>query len=326
MIRDFLQNKINESYKTLKLAAEMSAEYYKKPLVITYSGGKDSDVMVQLATECLKPQEFEVLNSHTTVDAPETVYYIRDRFKELNEMGVKTTIHYPHYPDGRPMSMWSIIVDRGMPPTRIQRYCCKLLKETSIPHRFIAVGVRASESAGRKGRDVFGVRGKTKKESYWYYYQHVREVFDDDKARRASGGVENPNELGVYDCNFISKAKKNDDLICSPIYAWTDSDVWEFIHDRGKGYNPLYDKGFTRVGCIGCPMAGNQVQELEMYPKYKQNYINAFDRLLKKRKEQGKDDSGGNWKDADSMYRWWIQDDGIEGQTNIFDFIEEGEN
>lgn len=88
-------------------------------------------------------------------------------------------------------------------------------------------------------------------------------------------------------------------------------------------YNPLYDKGFLRVGCIGCPMAGNQVQELEMYPKYKQNYINAFDRMLKKRKAEGKDDSKGHWKDAESMYKWWIQDDSIEGQMDIFEFLEE---
>ena len=134
------------------------------------------------------------------------------------------------------------------------------------------------------------------------------------------GGVE-PNIEGVYDCTFISKAKKNQDLLCNPIYPWTDSDVWEFIHERKMKYNPLYDKGFLRVGCIGCPMASNQVQELEMYPKYKQNYINAFDRMLKKRKAEGKDDSKGHWTNAETMYKWWIQDDTIEGQMDIFDFI-----
>ena len=93
-------------------------------------------------------------------------------------------------------------------------------------------------------------------------------------------------------------------------------------------YNPLYDKGFTRVGCIGCPMAGNQVKELEMYPKYKQNYINAFDRMVKARRKAGKmDDSkyAEAWKDGIHVYKWWIGDDTIDGQMNIFDYLDKEE-
>ena len=147
MIHDYLQKKIDDSYDVLRLAAEMSKEYYKKPLIITYSGGKDSDVMLELAIECLEPNEFEVMNSHTTVDAPETVYYIKEKFKKLNEMNIKTTIQYLRYKDGSFKSMWNLIVKKDMPPTRLARYCCVELKETSTPNRIIATGVRASESS-----------------------------------------------------------------------------------------------------------------------------------------------------------------------------------
>lgn len=188
MIHDYLQKKIDDSKDVLRLAAEMSKEYYHKPLIITYSGGKDSDVMLQLAIECLKPDQFEVFNSHTTLDAPETVYYIRDKFKELQTQGVKATIHYPHYADGRPMSIWTLIVDKQMPPTRLARYCCEKLKETKIPNSFIAVGVRESESVGRRGRDSFSTRGQTKKEYFSFSKDHIKEVFEDDKARRLDGG------------------------------------------------------------------------------------------------------------------------------------------
>lgn len=329
MIND--QKKIDDAKDVLRLAADMSKEYYHKPLIITYSGGKDSDALLQLAIECLEPDEFEVLNSHTTVDAPETVYYIRDKFKELENMGIKATIKYPHDKDGNFISMWSLIEKKEIPPTRFARFCCKELKETSTPNRFIAVGVRESESVGRRGRAVFATRGLRKKDAYYYYYySHVKEVFEDDKARRIEGGVQDPNEEGVYDCRFISKAKHNDDLLCNPIYKWNDRDVWMFIQDRGLKYNPLYDKGFTRVGCIGCPLAGNQVQKLEMYPKYKQNYINAFDRMLKKRRAAGKDDVTGKtgnhrWTDGEAVYKWWVRDDTIEGQMDIFDFIDKEE-
>lgn len=327
MIHDYLEKKIEDSYETLRLAADISQEYYQKPLVITYSGGKDSDVLLQLAIECLKPDQFEVFNSHTTLDAPETVYYIRDKFKELQTQGVKATIHYPHYADGRPMSIWTLIVDKQMPPTRLARYCCEKLKETKIPNSFIAVGVRESESVGRRGRDSFSTRGQTKKEYFSFSKDHIKEVFEDDKARRLDGGVSNPNEVGVYDCIFVQKAKQKDDLIVNPIYKWLDSEIWEFIQDRGLKYNPLYDKGFKRVGCLGCPLSTNQVQTLEMYPKYKAQFIRAFEKMIEKRRADGKGEFIGKdgkpcWTDGEAVYRWWVQDDSIPGQMDIFDFID----
>ena len=42
-------SKENESKQILRLAADISRDYYKKPLIIRYSGGKDSDVMLRLA-------------------------------------------------------------------------------------------------------------------------------------------------------------------------------------------------------------------------------------------------------------------------------------
>lgn len=214
-----------------------------------------------------------------------------------------------------------------MPPTRFVRYCCAELKEASTPNRFVALGVREAESVGRRNRAEFATRGKTKKEANFYNYAHIEEVFNDDLQLRSKGGVE-ANVVGVWDCNFITRAKKNEDLVCNPIYKWLDFEVWEFIHDRGLKYNPLYDKGFTRVGCIGCPLASNQVKELEMYPKYKQNFINAFQRMLDRRRERGKDDITGKqglhkWTDGEAVYKWWIGDDSIEGQTTIYDFLEE---
>lgn len=188
MIHDYLQKKIDDSKDVLRLAADMSMEYYQKPLIITYSGGKDSDVLLQLAIECLDPNEFEVLNSHTTLDAPETVYYIRERFKELAEMGVRATVSYPHYKDGRFKSIWSLIENKTTPPTRIARYCCQELKETSTPNRFVATGVREAESQNRRNREVFATRGARKEDAFYYYYTHVKEVFEDDRTRRSEGG------------------------------------------------------------------------------------------------------------------------------------------
>lgn len=58
----------HKAIERIKLASEMSLHYYKKPLVCTYSGGKDSDVMLELFKR--SGVLFEVSNSHTTADAP----------------------------------------------------------------------------------------------------------------------------------------------------------------------------------------------------------------------------------------------------------------
>ena len=53
----------------LRMASEMSLRLYKQPLVITYSGGKDSDVLLHLTGR--SGITYEVLHSLTTADAPE---------------------------------------------------------------------------------------------------------------------------------------------------------------------------------------------------------------------------------------------------------------
>lgn len=164
-----LSEKIEESKRALKLAAEMSLEYYKKPLILTYSGGKDSDVMLHLAETTLKPHEYEVFNSHTTVDAPETVYHIRNVFKRLKDHGIKTTIDYHIGENGKPTTMWNLIPEKLMPPTRVVRYCCQVLKESGTPSRIASLGVREAESSKRQGREIFGVRGgHTGKQSFFH--------------------------------------------------------------------------------------------------------------------------------------------------------------
>lgn len=164
-----LQERIEKSKKAIILAADMSRVWYNAPLAFAYSGGKDSDVMIHLARQVLKPEEMEVYNSHTTLDAPETVYHIREVIAELNGGGIKAFIKYPTDKDGNPTTIWKLIVKKKMPPTRMMRYCCQVLKEEGIPNRLVALGVRAAESAKRAGRDIFGVRGGTYKEAIFFF-------------------------------------------------------------------------------------------------------------------------------------------------------------
>ena len=121
--------------------------YYGQPLIITYSGGKDSEVLLELAKRSEIP--FEVHHSHTTADAPQTVYHIRDVFNDLENQGIKCTIEYPK------LSMWQLIPYKLIPPTRLIRYCCTFLKESSCKNRMILTGVRWGESAKCKKKGIY---------------------------------------------------------------------------------------------------------------------------------------------------------------------------
>lgn len=214
----------------LQDAARLSEHRYKKPLMITYSGGKDSQVLVALAERA--GINFEVVNSHTTADAPETVYFIRDRFKELEERGIKCTIIMPTY-KGNPVSMWTLIPQKLVPPTRIMRYCCAVLKETTGHNRFIATGVRWAESTQRKLN-----RG-------------IMEINHRDKEKRIVMMADNSEKRQLFEtCALKGKMTVN------PIVDWSDEDVWDYMNAEHLPVNPLYCEGQKRVGCVGCPMAG----------------------------------------------------------------------
>ena len=123
-----LEAKIEKSKKSLILASLMSKHYYHKPIIICYSGGKDSDVILRLAMETLDPSEFEVLHSITTVDSPITNRYVNEVFAELKDKGIECRKKIPIGKDGKPTNMWKLIPEKQIPPSRFHRYCCSVLK------------------------------------------------------------------------------------------------------------------------------------------------------------------------------------------------------
>ena len=81
---------------------------------------------------------------------------------------------------------------------------------------------------------------------------------------------------------------------------WKDEDVYSFLEDAKAPMNPLYAEGQCRVGCIGCPLAKRKGREVEFarWPKYKQLYLNAFDRMLAERKLRGKESTWDSAEDC----------------------------
>ena len=75
----------------------------------------------------------------TTVDPPELVQFIKRQYPQVER----------HHPE---KSMWELVVSNGWPPTRLQRYCCRELKETGGAGRLVLTGVRWAESNRRRSR------------------------------------------------------------------------------------------------------------------------------------------------------------------------------
>jgi phosphoadenosine phosphosulfate reductase len=280
----------------LRVASEMSLHAYGLPLVITDSGGKDSSVCKELALRSGIP--FEVMHNHTTADAPETVRFVRSEAKRFEEKGIKYTINMPVY-KGQRTSMWSLIPQKLMPPTRLVRYCCAVLKENGGAGRFIATGVRWAESPNRKNnRGIYEKIGR--------------------KDHRIILNNDNDDKRILFE-NCRLKAKRT----VNPIIDWTDEDVWGFLRsDDAPPVNPLYGDGWCRVGCVGCPLAGKKGREAEFnrWPKYKDLYIMAFDKMLQERVRRGKTD--GSWLMGNAgidVFNWWMEYDVLPGQVDLFE-------
>ena len=262
-----------------------------EPYYLCYSGGKDSDCIRILAQ--LAGVNHDIVHNLTTVDAPETVYYVR------SIEGVQ--INSPE------LSMWQLIVKKKFPPTRLARYCCEELKERGGTGRIKVTGVRWAESNMRKqNNDIIKIIGKpvtTKKEA------EKREI---SYRETPKGGIV-LNDDNAETRRFVEHCYRTTSTMINPVVNWTDEDVWEFLHHYGCRSNPLYQCGCTRIGCIGCPMQtfAGMKREFAKYPKYRAMYVRTFDRMLEARREAGLT-TDASWSDGEHVMRWLVGDNPMQ--------------
>lgn len=178
--------------------------------------------------------------------------------------------------------MWNLIPRKLMPPTHIARYCCKELKESGGKGRFTVTGVRWAESTRRKISRA-----------------GVELNFGAGKENKIICDPDNPEDSKM--ARFCPTKGKR---VINPIIDWEDEDVWEFIKKYNIPYCSLYDEGFHRLGCIGCPMNSQRERGFERWPKYKDHYLRAFDRMIEALKEHGK--TSDKWQTAEDVMKWWL--------------------
>ena len=243
---------------------------------LCFSGGKDSVTIKGMAD--MAGVKYDAHYSVTSIDPPELVEFVKT-FPDV-------ALEFPRYRDGSVVTMWNLIPKKKMPPTRIARYCCEYFKEQHGGDRFTVMGVRWAESSKRQ-QNRGGLETSTTKTGR-------REKHDPDGQT----------------ADFIEWVKAQPIRTLNPIIDWTEADVWEFIRQNGLRYCHLYDEGYKRLGCIGCPMNTAAAADLKRYPKYRAAYIRAFEAMLAERERAGLGTNTSKfieWTSGEAVMDWWLK-------------------
>ena len=229
----------------------------------TFSGGKDSQCLYHLVK--LSGVKAKTHMNLTSVDPPEVIRFVKTQYPDVELIKPK-------------MSIYDMAKKKHILPTRRVRWCCAEFKETSGAGKVTLIGIRREESARRAKRQEISanIKGKRTEESFDQWSEH------EEKMVACVGG--------------------KDKILVSPIIHWTERDVWEFLNINGIPHCELYDQGYTRIGCILCPMSTlrQKRKEIEHWPHVKHSWLKTIQWLI---------DNGyvnHNFTDAETGFRWWI--------------------
>lgn len=254
-----LDFKVEKAVALLKGFRDVTACSPECKPVLCFSGGKDSVCIRALAD--MAGIEYDAAYNVTSIDPPELVRFIKTHHPDVR------FVHRIDPRDGRIDSFFRHMVNYGVFPTRLNRWCCEVFKHNVAHSEVKIVGVRAAESAARANR--------------W---------------------------------KPITRWQNGKETVLAPLLYFTDNDVWEFIRSRNLPYCELYDEGFRRLGCVGCPMAGyeSKLNEFRRWPKYEALYRRAFAGIWAKRQGTISRTTRKEWfgsrkfHNPDELFEWWL--------------------
>jgi len=200
---------------------EHTYKVYKKKgysFAVSYSGGKDSQVILDLVTRVISPDDLVVIFSDTTMEISYTYENVEKTKQEYEKRypGLKFYIAKPLKPA---IEFWK---EFG-PPSRIHRWCCSVIKTVPFVRTIKAIFEETVNENGKTKLVVFdGVRS-------------------DESVQR-----------GKY--QRLSIGKKHSLVVNAEVIRyWNTAEVFLYIFYRNLLLNKGYIYGLSRVGCTICP-------------------------------------------------------------------------
>ena len=258
-----LRKKMLHSVELLQKAEKIALNYdAENGYYLAFSGGKDSQALFHMAQ--LAGGKFRGHMNLTSVDPPEVIRFVKKNYPEVELIKPSKSI-------------FQIAVEKQILPTMRVRWCCAEYKETAGAGKVTLIGIRKAESSRRAKRNEVEINNR----KFSGNLDGLDEYRQEQKAKRAR---RKSKEQGVNITNAdeeqtLGCIHGKESLLISPIIYWTEKDVWEFLNNVVKvPHCSLYDEGWHRIGCIGCPMssAKQKRSENERYPHIKRNWIKTI--------------------------------------------------
>ena len=257
------RSKLEHSVELLRKAERIALMYDGDDgYYLALSGGKDSQALYHLAE--LAGVKFKGHMSLTSVDPPQVIRFVKRQYPDVELIKPK-------------MSMFAKAVERGVLPTMNVRWCCADFKESAGAGKVTLIGVRAAESTRRAKRHEVEVSSRKFSGDLDGFDAWSKEQIE-KKMSKTKRKI-NEDEFSVKTDNEVRCINGKDSILISPIFKWTEADVWYFLNEIvNVPHCELYDMGYSRIGCILCPMASkkSKQRDIKMFPHVKRGWIKAI--------------------------------------------------
>lgn len=258
-----LRKKMLHSVELLQKAEKIALNYdAEQGYYLAFSGGKDSQALYHMTQ--LAGVKFQGHMTLTSVDPPEVIRFVKKNYPEVELIKPGKSI-FQH------------AIEKQILPTMRVRWCCAEYKETAGAGKVTLIGIRKAENSRRAKRNEVEINNK----KFSGDLDGLEEYRQEQKAKRArrKSKEQGMNITNADEEQTLGCIHGKESLLVSPIIYWTEQDVWDFLNDVVRvPHCSLYDEGWHRIGCIGCPMSSHKQKMLEneRWPHVKRNWIKAI--------------------------------------------------
>ena len=266
-----MKQKILHSIQLLQKAERIALSYDQDHgYYLAFSGGKDSQCLYHIAQ--LAGVRFQAHMNLTSVDPPEVIRFVKTQYPDVQLIKPQRSIY-------------QAAIDRQLLPTMRARWCCKVYKENAGAGKVTLVGIRHQESSKRAQHNDVEISNR----KFSGTLQQLDQYRNKRKASNSQISIVNAHGERTLGC-----ISGKETLLISPIIHWTERDVWDFLNALHIPHCILYDQGYTRIGCILCPMssARKKQKDIQRYPHVKRSWIKAI-RAIRKRCGYSKENISG---------------------------------